>query len=76
MQRYEEALGNPNPAVHRPVHLRFEVGDAIEVSPARDRRAPSDPLMDQLRASLVSLLGIADSPHGAPEAVGESSPRP
>ena len=65
VQRYEEALGNPSPAVHRPVHLRIDVGDAIEVSPVRDRRAPSDPVMDQLRASLVAMLDIADPQQGA-----------
>jgi hypothetical protein len=64
VQRYEEALGNPNPAVHRPIQLRCEIGDAIEVSPVRDRRAPSDPVMDQLRSSLVNMLGIADPLHG------------
>ncbi len=62
VQRYEEALGEPNPAVHGPLHLRFDVGDAIEVNPARDKRAPSDPVMDQLRASLVSMLGINEPP--------------
>lgn len=65
VQRYEEALGNPSPAVHRPLHLRIDVGDAIEVSPKRDKRAPSDPLMDQLRASLVAMLDIADPQQGA-----------
>ncbi len=60
VQRYEEALGNYNPAVHRPLHQRFIVGDAIEVSHIRDKRAASDPLMDQLRASLVGMLGITE----------------
>jgi 1-acyl-sn-glycerol-3-phosphate acyltransferase len=65
VQRYEEALGEAVPAVHGPLHLRFEVGDAIEVNPVRDKRAPSDPVMDQLRASLVSMLGIAEAPSSA-----------
>lgn len=58
VERYEEALGNPTPAVHGPRHLTFQIGDAIEVNPVRDRRAPSDPLMDQIRASLTLMLGI------------------
>lgn len=60
VQRYEEALGNPNPVVHRPLHQKFIIGDAIEVSHARDKRAATDPLMDQLRASLVEMLGISE----------------
>jgi 1-acyl-sn-glycerol-3-phosphate acyltransferase len=60
VERYEEALGNPNPTVHGPLHLKFTVGDAIPVNPVRDKKAPSDPLMDQLRASLTQLLGISD----------------
>lgn len=62
VSRYEEALGNPSVTVHRPLHLRFETGDAIEVDPARDKRAASDPLMDRTRASLLDMLGIADGP--------------
>ena len=62
VERYEEALGNPNPTVHRPMHLCFEIGDAIEVNPVRDRRAPSDPLMDQIRASLTTMLDINNDP--------------
>ena len=33
----------------------LEAGEAIEVNPVRDKRAPSDVMMDQLRASLVSM---------------------
>ncbi len=62
VERYEEAFGNPTPTIHGPLHLTFEIGDAIEVNPVRDRRAPSDPLMDQIRASLTSMLGIKESP--------------
>jgi 1-acyl-sn-glycerol-3-phosphate acyltransferase len=61
VERYEEALGNPAPTAHGPLHLKFMVGDAIPVNPVRDKRAPSDPLMDQLRAGLTGLLGISES---------------
>ena len=60
VERYEEALGNGSPEVRGPFHLKFQIGDAIPVNPVRDKRAPSDPLMDQLRASLTSMLGIHD----------------
>jgi 1-acyl-sn-glycerol-3-phosphate acyltransferase len=62
VERYEEALGNPNPTAHGPMHLTFQIGDPIVVSAARDKRAPSDPLMDQIRGSLISMLGITDTP--------------
>jgi 1-acyl-sn-glycerol-3-phosphate acyltransferase len=56
--RYEEALSVAVPAEVGPVHVRFEFGEAIVVDPVRDKKAPSDPLMDQLRNSLMALLGI------------------
>lgn len=57
--RYEEALGVATPAEVGPIHVRFEFGEAIVVDPVRDKKAPSDPLMDQLRHSLTTMLGIA-----------------
>ncbi len=60
VERYEEAFGNPSPTVHGPLHLTFEIGDPIEVNHVRDKRAPSDALMDQIRASLTSMLGIKE----------------
>ena len=41
------------------MHLSLTVGPAIAVDPARDKRAATDPLMDELAASLRRLLGIA-----------------
>ena len=38
VDRYEEALGNPNPTIHRPMHLTITIGAA---DPSRDRRATS-----------------------------------
>lgn len=58
VERYEEAFGNPKPTIHRPLHLSMTVGPAIAVNPVRDKRAPSDPLMEELAASLRRLLGI------------------
>lgn len=59
VERYEEAFGNPRPTIHGPMHLSLTVGDAIPVDPVRDKRAATDPLMDQLATSLRGLLGIA-----------------
>jgi Acyltransferase len=58
VERYEEALGNPNPTIHRPMHLTITIGEPIDVAPARDKRAPGDPVMDRVRESLEHLLGI------------------
>ena len=57
--RFEEALGEADPEIVGPVHLKFEFGPAIEVNPVRDRRAATDPLMDQLRTGLTRLLSLA-----------------
>lgn len=65
VERYEEALGVVNPTIHRPMHLHLEIGDAILVVPIRDKHAPSDALMDQLRASLTRMLGIPDTDNPA-----------
>lgn len=40
------------------MHLKFEFGEAIEVDPVREKRTPSDPLMDRLRDSLTTRLGV------------------
>ena len=58
VERYEEAFGNQNPAIHRPMHLSLTIGAAIPVPPDRDKQAGSDPVMDQLATSLHQLLGI------------------
>jgi len=71
VERYEEAFGNPKPTVHRPMHLSLTVGPAIPVDPTRDKRAPADPMMAELAASLRRLLGIPSE-----EADGEAAPGP
>jgi hypothetical protein len=58
VERYEEALGEPSPAIHRPMHLTITIGEAIPVEGVRDKRAESDPLMEKVRRSLEDLLGI------------------
>lgn len=39
-----------------PLHCILDVGEAIEVSPERDRKAPVDPLMAELEKQLQGLL--------------------
>lgn len=59
VERYEEDLTDVA-RVHRPLRVVIEVGEAIEVSPGRPRGGADDPLMEQLREQLLSMLaGLA-----------------
>jgi 1-acyl-sn-glycerol-3-phosphate acyltransferase len=55
VERFEEDLTDVA-RVHRPMHVVVEVGEAIEVSPTRERGAETDPLMLRLRSALEGLL--------------------
>lgn len=55
VERFEEDLTD-NVRVHRPVHVVVEVGEAIEVSAARERGAESDPLMARIWSELETML--------------------
>jgi 1-acyl-sn-glycerol-3-phosphate acyltransferase len=55
VERFEEDLTD-TVRVHRPIHAVVEVGEAIEVSPARERGAESDPVMAAVRSGLETML--------------------
>jgi 1-acyl-sn-glycerol-3-phosphate acyltransferase len=55
LERYEEDLTD-KARVHGSLHAIIEVGDAIEVSPKRDRKAEVDPLMARIEHDLQSIL--------------------
>ncbi|MBA4388098.1 MAG: hypothetical protein C0404_08965 [Verrucomicrobia bacterium] len=55
VEHFEENLTD-KVRIHRPVHAVLEVGEAIEVSAARDRNAETDPVMARLRTDLESML--------------------
>lgn len=55
VERYEEDLTN-EVRVHGQLKVIIEVGEAIEVSPERDRRAEVDPLMVQIAETLQGML--------------------
>ena len=55
VERFEEDLTDVC-RVHAPMAATVQVGEAIPVSPARDRRASEDPLMAAVEASLRSML--------------------
>ena len=55
VERYEEDLTDLV-TPHPDLHAIIEVGEAIEVSPQRDRNAESDPLMEQLAVTIQAML--------------------
>lgn len=55
VERYEEDLTDVV-TPHPDLHAIIDVGEAIEVSPKRDREAKSDPLMDELATTLQGML--------------------
>lgn len=55
IERYEEDLTD-RARVHGKLKVVIQVGDAIQVSPDRDRTAPVDPLMAQIAQSLQRML--------------------
>jgi 1-acyl-sn-glycerol-3-phosphate acyltransferase len=62
VERFEEDLTDKARA-HRPLAAVIEVGPAIEVSPERDRKAETDPLMEALDGQLRAMIAaLADEP--------------
>jgi 1-acyl-sn-glycerol-3-phosphate acyltransferase len=55
LERYEEDLTD-KARVHGSLHVIIQVGEAIDVSPQRDRKADVDPLMARIEHDLQSLL--------------------
>jgi hypothetical protein len=64
VERFEEDLTG-KVTVHGPVEAKVTVGDAIEVSTAREARGESDPLMAAIENQLRVMLGIAADPEAA-----------
>ena len=58
VERFEEDLTG-KVSVHGPVEATVTVGDAIEVSTAREARGESDPLMGAIESQMRTMLGIA-----------------
>ena len=55
VERFEEDLTD-QVTVHGPIHTVIEVGDAIEVSPGRERGVETDPVMAKIRAELERMM--------------------
>ena len=55
VERFEEDLTDEVKA-HGPMHVVIEVGEAIEVSPQRDRKAAADPVMQGIETQLAEML--------------------
>ncbi len=56
VERFEEDLTDVA-RIYRPMHVAIQIGEAIEVSPTRDRGAETDPVMARLRSELERMLG-------------------
>jgi 1-acyl-sn-glycerol-3-phosphate acyltransferase len=56
VERYEEDLTD-SARPHPPIHAVISVGQAIEATPTRDRTAESDPISNELRQQLETMLG-------------------
>ncbi len=55
IERFEEDLDD-KARIHGHLKVVIEVGEAIPVSPERDRKAPIDPLMGEIEGSLNRML--------------------
>jgi hypothetical protein len=55
LEKFEEDLTD-RARLHGNLKVILQVGEAIEVSPERDRKAPVDPLMVQLQQALQGML--------------------
>ncbi len=55
VERYEEDLTD-SARPHPPLHAVISVGNAIEATPTRDRSAGSDPIANELRGQLETML--------------------
>ncbi|MGA3142637.1 MAG: 1-acyl-sn-glycerol-3-phosphate acyltransferase [Verrucomicrobiota bacterium] len=55
VERFEEDLTDRT-RIHQPLHAIIEVGEALPVSPVRERGGGPDPLMEKIRGQLVAML--------------------
>jgi 1-acyl-sn-glycerol-3-phosphate acyltransferase len=73
VERFEEDLTDAA-RVHRPLECVIEVGEAIEVSPERDRAAKTDPLLSAIHEQVQGMLDrLADATVPLPWAVRQSA---
>jgi hypothetical protein len=57
VERFEEDMTD-TARVHRPMTTTAEIGEAIPVSPVRERGAAEDPVMQAIERQLQDMLGI------------------
>jgi 1-acyl-sn-glycerol-3-phosphate acyltransferase len=67
IERFEEDLTD-RARVHRPLKAVVQVGEALEVTPARERAGQEDPLMRQLQERLETLIVELGKERPAPSA--------
>jgi hypothetical protein len=55
VERFEEDLTDCT-RIHRSLHAIIEVGEALPVSPGRERGGGPDPLMEKIRGQMEAML--------------------
>jgi hypothetical protein len=61
IERFEEGLTD-KVRVHGPLHVTVTVGEAIEVSGAREGRGTGvDPILEKVEGQLEAMLGITSA---------------
>jgi 1-acyl-sn-glycerol-3-phosphate acyltransferase len=66
VERFDEDL-HDEARIHRPLHAIVQIGEAIEVSPERERtRGESDPLITELTERMRSILAQLQEESGPP----------
>jgi 1-acyl-sn-glycerol-3-phosphate acyltransferase len=55
VERFEEDLTDAV-RVHRPIRVAIEIGDAIEISPVRERGPDGDPVMTRVHSEIETML--------------------
>ncbi len=72
VEKYEEDITD-KARLHGDLKVVLDVGEAIEVSPEHDRRAPVDPLMLQIQQSLQAMIDKLAEESPLLEGVGRAS---
>lgn len=75
VERFEEDLTD-EARIHRPLSAAVQVGEAIEVDPARDRGAGGDPLMAQIEEQLKEMLAALAKDSKAMPLEAPAAPEP
>ncbi|MEI7901082.1 MAG: 1-acyl-sn-glycerol-3-phosphate acyltransferase [bacterium] len=69
VERFEEDLTD-QVTIHRPIRTVIQIGEAIEVSPVRERGVETDPVMTKIRADLEKMMAELGEKRRVPNVSG------